>query len=226
MCTHPFEVNGKEKIVLPQGSPTSPTITNVLCYELDKHLFQLAKKYNAKYSRYADDITFSCDSNIFKSDNRELSFIKKISSFIKKTILPKTALKQLTFSKELKQIIQKQGLKINPKKTRLQSNLFRQEVTGLIVNEKINVRRKYIKNLRMWISYWEKYGLSKAEELYHLDFKKNTNYYPNRMMKTYFGNINNSTLPSFKQSIDGKLNFLSMVKGKSDPTYIKLRSEI
>ena len=83
LCTHPFEVNGKEKIVLPQGSPTSPTITNVLCYELDKHLFQLAKKYNAKYSRYADDITFSCDSNIFKSDNRELSFIKKFHLSLK-----------------------------------------------------------------------------------------------------------------------------------------------
>ena len=44
---------------LPQGAPTSPILTNMVCAPLDTQLTKLAKKYNLQYSRYADDITFS-----------------------------------------------------------------------------------------------------------------------------------------------------------------------
>ena len=59
LCTHPFEVDGETKTVLPQGSPTSPTITNILCQRLDRRLAGLSKRFGVTYTRYADDITFS-----------------------------------------------------------------------------------------------------------------------------------------------------------------------
>ena len=111
LCTHPIEIEGQTRIILPQGAPTSPTLTNILCYALDKKLSGLAKRFGATYSRYADDITFSSNKSIFKKE---------------------------AFLSELQRIITSQGLTINEKKTRLQEKEYRQEVTGLIVNEKVN----------------------------------------------------------------------------------------
>ena len=65
LCTHPFEIDGEINTVLPQGAPTSPTITNILCVKLDRRLNGLAKKFNITYTRYADDITFSSQTNVF-----------------------------------------------------------------------------------------------------------------------------------------------------------------
>ena len=130
LCTHPFEIDGEVKTVLPQGSPTSPTLTNILCRKLDRRLTGLAYRFGATYTRYADDITFSSPHNIYTDE---------------------------AFNKELKRIIEEdQKLVINPKKTRLQKAGYRQEATGLIVNEKVNVRRRYVKQIRMWLYYWEK----------------------------------------------------------------------
>src|SRR5690606_27764009 len=123
--------NGEIKTVLPQGSPTSPILTNMLCRKLDRRLTGLAKRYNLTYTRYADDITFSSSHNIYNDE---------------------------VFDKELKRIIEEdQNLVINPKKTRLQKAGYRQEATGLIVNDKVNVRKRYVKQIRMWLYYWEKY---------------------------------------------------------------------
>ena len=48
---------------LPQGSPASPTVTNIICRSLDKSLSALSEKYGLKYSRYADDMSFSSTSD-------------------------------------------------------------------------------------------------------------------------------------------------------------------
>lgn len=144
LCTHPFEVDGEIKTVLPQGAPTSPTITNILCVKLDRRLNGLAKRFNVTYSRYADDISFSSDTNGFKKEE---------------------------FLNELHRIIEDQKLVINPVKTRTQMTGFRQEVTGLSVNTKVNVNSRYIKQLRMWLYYWEKYGYSHAEVIFKRDYK-------------------------------------------------------
>src|SRR5690606_33038149 len=69
LCTHSVEIEGKHKNVLPQGSPTSPILTNIICKKLDHRLSGLAKRFDAVYSRYADDITFSCNKNIFELDS-------------------------------------------------------------------------------------------------------------------------------------------------------------
>jgi len=184
VSTHPFEIDGVIKTVLPQGSPTSPTLTNVLCKKLDRRLNGLANRFGITYTRYADDITFSSPHNIYTDE---------------------------AFNKELKRIIEEdQKLMINPKKTRLQKAGHRQEVTGLIVNDKVNVHRRYVKQLRMWLYYWEKYGYEKAKLIFRKDYKADKGH----VKKT------DSKLESV---IDGKLEFLKMVKGAEDSTYQKLK---
>lgn len=114
---------------LPQGAPSSPIITNLITRILDYQIVKIAKKYRFTYSRYADDMTFST--------NRELNSNKLRAS------------KELeNFQTELEEVITSSGFEINPKKTRLSNNMQRQEVTGLVVNKKINVKREYVKNTR------------------------------------------------------------------------------
>lgn len=181
-CTHTLEIDGKIKKVLPQGSPTSPILTNIICQKMDAQLNRLAQKYRAQYSRYADDISFSSNKSVFKNPE---------------------------FLQELTTIITKNKLKINPKKTRLQKKGRRQEVTGLTVNVKPNTSRKYVKQIRMWLYFIERYSIDKAEEL----FKKN--YVIEK------GHIKNPKNPMFRV-ISGKLIYLKMVKGGEDSTYQKL----
>ncbi len=185
LCTHPLEIDGEIKTVLPQGSPTSPTLTNILCKKLDRRLHGLAKRYGLTYSRYADDITFSSLHNIYTSEE---------------------------FHKELKRIIEEdQKLAINPKKTRLQKSCYRQEATGLVVNDKVNVPTRYVKQIRMWLHYWEKYGYEKAEQIFKRDYIAD---------KGHVKHMNNHLL----NVLDGKLEFLKMVKGTNDSTYTKLKA--
>ena len=157
LCTHPFEVNGEIKNVLPQGSPTSPTITNILCKKLDRRLTGLANRFGAKYTRYADDITFSSPHNIYNDED----FKKELERIISEDNLLKINGKQKEIGPQLK---------INSDKTRLQKSAYRQEVTGLILNDKVNVRQRYVKQIRMWLYYWEKYGYEKAQQIFTRDY--------------------------------------------------------
>lgn len=181
-CLSTFTIDNRK--VLPQGSPASPAITNLLCWRLDHRLSGLSKRFGMDYSRYADDITFSSQHNGYHGE----------------------------FQKELKRIIKGENLTINPKKTRLQTKIIRQEVTGLTVNSKVNVTRKYIKEIRMYLYYCEQYDIDRATEIFRKDFKK------------LRGNDLLSYPPKFDLFLKGKLNFLSMVKGKDDPTYTKLEN--
>ncbi|MEP1087732.1 MAG: reverse transcriptase family protein [Algoriphagus sp.] len=184
LCTHPFEIDGEEKTVLPQGSPTSPALTNIICKKLDRRLSGLANRFGATYTRYADDITFSSPHNIYTDE---------------------------AFTKELNRIIEEdQKLVINPKKTRLQKAGYRQEATGLIVNDKVNVRRRYVKQIRMWLYYWEMYGYEKAEQIFKRDYIADKGHVKN--INAHLVNV-----------LDGKLEFLKMVKGIEDGTYKGLK---
>lgn len=186
LCTHPFQIEGAIKAVLPQGSPTSPTLTNILCKKLDRRLNGLANRFGAAYTRYADDLTFSSPHNIYNDD----------------------------FKQELKRIIEEdQKLVINPRKTRLQKAGYRQEATGLIVNDKVNVRRRYVKQIRMWMYYWEKYGYEKAEQIFRRDYLIDK------------GHVKKGR-PNMANVIDGKLEFLKLVKNENDSTYRELKNRL
>lgn len=107
--------NSARKLVLPQGAPTSPLFSNAVCQNLDNLLESLAQGNQLSYTRYADDITFSGSNNVFEADS--------------------------AFIIELVGIISEQGFRINASKTRLLGKSARQEVTGIVVNEKTNVKR-------------------------------------------------------------------------------------
>lgn len=184
LTTHPLMIEGETKIVLPQGSPTSPSLTNLLCFKLDRQLKGLAKRFKLTYSRYADDITFSSDYDVYSNSK---------------------------FTLELNRIITAQNLVINPTKTRLQGNGYRKEVTGIIVNESANVSQKYIKQVRMWIYFIEKYGIEKATEIFKKDYAKDKVHVK-------------SMQASMENVIEGKLLYLGMVRGKDDEKFLTLKN--
>lgn len=122
LCTN--DVN-----VLPQGAPTSPSLSNIICLKLDKRLANLAATFHADYTRYADDITFSGDRSILKM----VPLIKKI--------------------------IQEEKLFINYKKFRISFAYQKQEVTGLTVNKKLGVSKELINEIEKAIYFCQKLGV-------------------------------------------------------------------
>ncbi len=186
LCCHKKSDNS---LVLPQGAPTSPIISNFICEKLDRKLSKLATAYGLKYTRYADDITFSGMKNVFSEDGK--------------------------FCKSLRNIIEnEEHFIINEEKTRLCHIGMRQEVTGLTVNEKVNVSRKYVKQLRAMINNLEKKGEEEAKSIFIANLAKGKGAYSKHV------DINEI---SINEVIRGKLNFLRMVKGETDPTYQKLK---
>lgn len=109
----------------------------------------------------------------------------------------------------VKKIIAKQGFKINKAKTRLQKKNHRQEVTGLIVNGKPNVAHLYIHDLRCILHIWEKYGYGDAYSRFYPKYKADK------------GHVKKGE-PILENVIEGKLNYLRMVKGEEDLVYKKL----
>ncbi|MFO7864185.1 MAG: reverse transcriptase domain-containing protein [Salinivirgaceae bacterium] len=163
--------------VLPQGAPTSPILSNVICQRLDRRLTGLAKRFGCKYTRYADDITFSSMHNAYHS--------------------------QSAFIKELHRIVKNENFTLNTRKTRLQHRNYRQEVTGLLVNEKVNVNKRYIRTIRAILHNWETKGLDKAADIFRDHYQKDRGN-----VKKKFSDIRNV--------IAGKLEYLAMVRGKND----------
>ncbi|SMO63032.1 reverse transcriptase family protein [Melghirimyces algeriensis] len=129
---------------LPQGACTSPTLTNILCRRLDRRLQGLASKFGFQYSRYADDLTFSCS----KHD------AEKLGGLINGA----------------RSIIQSEGFKTNEKKTRILRDTNRQTVTGIVVNQKPNIRRKELRRFRALLHRVEINGLNEENRDNHPNF--------------------------------------------------------
>ena len=113
---------------LPQGSPGSPVIADLIAHFLDIRLVQLAKHNQLTYSRYADDLTFSTSQRMFPS-----AIAAPTRSGSPAWVL----------GDDLTKAIHSAGFVINPAKTRMQFRMSRQLVTGLTVNSKVNVRTEY-----------------------------------------------------------------------------------
>ncbi|MHA1498566.1 MAG: reverse transcriptase domain-containing protein [Promethearchaeota archaeon] len=133
LCTYceriPIKVKNKVKYVatskriLPQGSPASPMITNIICRRLDKRLEGLSKEFGFTYSRYADDLSFSLQDKKDENLGRFYGLVHKI--------------------------IKEEGFKINPSKTRFLRKNYQQKITGIILNnQELGLPRKWIKNYR------------------------------------------------------------------------------
>jgi len=184
-------VNGQ----LPEGAPTSPVVSNMVCGKLDSDLLRLARRFRCSYTRYADDITFSTTKNRIPS---QLG-----------TILYEDESTKADIGDLLKSTIENNGFSVNSAKIRIQGRGTRQEVTGLTVNDFPNVKRKYIRNIRAIIHAIEKFGFDAAENEFH------NRYYHKQIHP-------DKSLPSLNDVLEGKLNFLRMVKGENDVVYRRM----
>lgn len=155
LIAHICCLNGR----LPQGAPTSPLISNMVARSLDHKLSKLAKNNRARYSRYADDITFSF---LNKYENN-------IFSDVEGAVEP---------SSELMNIIEGCGFSINHKKTRIQYYDQRQVVTGLKVNAFVNVDRRYIRTTRAML-----FSLSQGVESANMKFFEKAGGDPERRLE-------------------------------------------
>jgi RNA-directed DNA polymerase len=130
---------------LPQGAPTSPVISNMICRSMDRQIAQLAARERCYFTRYADDITFSTDRTVFPNS---LAYIEGTKTYV---------------GAALRELITESGFSVNNAKTRLVPRSQRQQVTGLVINKQLNVPRDYVRELRMLLYIWEHYGLADAE---------------------------------------------------------------
>ena len=123
---------------LPQGACTSPALTNIICRKLDRRMTGLAKRYDYNYTRYADDMVFShADKN-----NKTVAWLLKCTQ----------------------EVIEQEGFIIHPDKTAVMRSHRRQAVTGIVVNETMNVSRRDLRNFRSFLHHYENEGAEAMSE--------------------------------------------------------------
>lgn len=114
---------------LPQGAPTSPMLSNMMFYDLDNKLFFYCRNRNIRYTRYADDLTFSGDD----------VDVSRVIAYVKMLIAPR-------------------HLKLNEEKTKVMRKGASQRVTGVVVNKVLQVPKSYRDKVRQEVYYCIKYG--------------------------------------------------------------------
>ncbi|NLR77797.1 reverse transcriptase family protein [Chitinophaga eiseniae] len=119
---------------LPQGAPTSPAITNLICFKLDRRFAGLAEKYGYAYTRYADDMTFSAKG---AAADKAGQLLRAVKMFVKE-----------------------EGFTIHPDKLHVMRKGDRHAVTGIVVNEKLSIDRTTLRKFRALLHNIEKTGLS------------------------------------------------------------------
>ena len=139
---------------LPQGAPTSPVLSNFVCWQLDNQLYKLAKTCRCTYTRYADDITFSTNLIDLPAE------IGTITGG------------RLQLSDALCSIIKDNSFEINQDKIRYARRNNRQEVTGVVVNSsRTNVRRTYVRQVRAMLHACELFGLDAAAKEHYVKYR-------------------------------------------------------
>ncbi len=187
---------------LPQGAPSSPILTNMICAPLDTQFTKLAKEYNLCYSRYADDITFSSNKNAFPD---EIAY---------------SDLTGIHLGKEIQDILTKNSFCANQRKTRIFDSRRRQEVTGLVVNRIVNIRRNYVKKIRAILFYCEKNGIYQTAKVY-IEKGNCQNSTIIEMVKNEADESQEIVVEWFKLVLKGKIGYIKQVKGENNLVYLK-----
>lgn len=165
---------------LPAGAPTSPIISNLICIDLDHALEAYAIAHKLTYTRYADDLTFSSDKVIGKDVLLAIQYF-----------------------------IEQHGFQVNHKKVHYSSRNHRQSVTGIVVNEKPNVNRPFLKKVRAMLHNAKHSGVKSAAA---------------RHFKTE--NADEGLCDLFMRKLNGYVGFIGHVRGKDDPMYIRFREAV
>jgi RNA-directed DNA polymerase len=119
---------------LAQGAPSSPALANLTAWHLDRRLARLARRFGANYTRYADDLAFSGDAAFA---DRRAAFIRLVEA-----------------------IVRDEGFSVNGAKTRVMDRSMRQRITGLVVNEHLNVPRENYDELKAILHNCARHGPS------------------------------------------------------------------
>ncbi|MBN9219298.1 MAG: retron Ec67 family RNA-directed DNA polymerase/endonuclease [Mesorhizobium sp.] len=129
--------------MLPQGSPCSPVISNLITHILDIQLNKMASKHHCTYTRYADDLTFSTN---------EKEFPEAVARLVR------GSRDKWTAGDGILRLVYRAGFTVNHEKSRMQKRDSRQDTTGLIVNQKLNVRHEYYKQSRAMCRHLFQHG--------------------------------------------------------------------
>ncbi|USI75368.1 retron Ec67 family RNA-directed DNA polymerase/endonuclease [Sphingopyxis sp. USTB-05] len=174
---------------LPQGAPTSPVVSNLIAHILDVRLAKLSRRYGVHYTRYADDLTFSTNRRAFPEQ-----------------IAKCDATGTWVVGEALEGAIERAGFLLNPSKTRMQFRQSRQDVTGLVVNDKINVRTEYYRDAR-----------AKCHSLF-----RTGKFFTKSQVRKDDGSIETKDIPGEIEQLFGQMSFIDSVKRYQkifDPDY-------
>ncbi|PXA74279.1 hypothetical protein DMC25_25720 [Caulobacter sp. D4A] len=167
---------------LPQGAPTSPVLSNMICFRQDKQLMSFAKENRCIYTRYADDITFSSD--------------QPMAALFESAVPSPGRFPPDLLVTRLRAIFMANGFEINADKTHYADRHSRRMVTGLKVNELINVDRRYVRNIRAALYSVRTLGAEEAQKKF----------------ETKLGGKSN-----IGSHLEGKIAWLRFIRGQSDP---------
>jgi hypothetical protein len=143
---------------LPQGAPTSPALANLTAYRLDCRLSGLAKTAGAVYTRYADDLGFSGVEGFDRAVER--------------------------FSAHAAAVALEEGFSVNHHKTRIMHRGVRQQLAGIVVNQKVNLRRRDLELLEAILTNYVRRGAQSQ---------------------------NRDRVPDFRAHLEGRIGFVEMV---------------
>lgn len=169
---------------LPQGAPSSPVLSNMVCFRLDRELMAIAKDARCIYTRYVDDITFSS--------------YQPLSLLFEGVAPPSGGIPLDLLAVKLRSTFETNGFVINPEKAHYADRHSRRMVTGLKVNELLNVDRKFIRNIRATLYSVEKNGKSTAQLILNDKYKSKS---------------------SIISHLHGKIAWIGNIKGRSDPVF-------
>ena len=173
---------------LPQGSPSSPVLANIVAAEMDSDLANLCGSFRSWYTRYADDITISTSRNELSPQLAKYPNARGTG--------------QVVIGDKLVDVICGHGFRINYRKSRLQSYWTRQLCTGLVVNgDRISPPRRYIRRLRSLIDHWRKNGWQDAAQTLHSE--------EHRPLL--------ASREALLTHVKGRIGYLKMVRGEDDP---------
>jgi len=142
------------------GAPISPILSNLICSQFDTQIYALANLYHCDVTRYADDICFSTTAAEFPTELAEAAADGSSSS--------------ISVGERLRAIFETYGFEINIEKLKIQPRTSLQKVTGIVVNKRLNVPRKFYDGVRCALHRWEMFGIDAAipRHLSHLDGKR------------------------------------------------------
>lgn len=134
-----------ERPHLPQGAPTSPALANLCAHRLDCRLSALAESAGAVYTRYADDLAFSGESDFAKGADRFLTHVCAT--------------------------VADEGFRVHHRKTRVMRRGVRQRVAGLVINRRVNVARDDFDRLKAILTNCVRLGPESQNRDGHADFR-------------------------------------------------------